>query len=96
MLIALFFCFIKIIIGAKTKMLEIRDAVNIAAYGTLDCMHHSVVRVIESFQQDDEQSNHAVLERAIKVASMGLDSALSMSEALMDRVLPPTEEEKGM
>ena len=89
-------CFTKIVIGAKNKMLEIRDVVNIAANGTLDCVHHTVAWVIERMQQDDEQSNHTVLETAIRVVSVGLDSALSMSEALMDRVLPLTEEEKSM
>ncbi|XP_053182276.1 perilipin-2-like [Scomber japonicus] len=84
----------QIVIGAKNKMLEIRDVVNIAANGTLDCVHHTVAWVIERMQQDDEQSNHTVLETAIRVVSVGLDSALSMSEALMDRVLPLTEEEK--
>ncbi|XP_062281972.1 perilipin-2-like [Scomber scombrus] len=84
----------QIVIEAKNKMLEIWDVVNIAANGTLGCVHHTVACVIERMQQDDEQSNHAVLETAIRVVSIGLDSALSMSEALMDRVLPPTEEEK--
>ncbi|KAM7394303.1 hypothetical protein PAMP_021116 [Pampus punctatissimus] len=84
----------QIVVGAKNKMLEIRNVVNIAANGTLDCIQHSVAWVIERMQQADEQANHAVVERAIIVASVGLDSALNMSEALMDRVLPPTKEEK--
>ncbi|KAM7419300.1 hypothetical protein PAMA_016421 [Pampus argenteus] len=84
----------QIVVGAKNKVLEIRDVVNIAANGTLDCIQHSVAWVIERMQQADEQANHAVVERAIIVASVGLDSALNMSEALVDRVLPPTQEEK--
>lgn len=90
-----FVCFTKIVVGAKNKMLEIRDVVNIAANGTMECVQHTVAWVIERMQQADERTNHAAVERAISVASVGLDSALNMSEALMDRVLPPTEEEKG-
>ncbi|XP_042283699.1 perilipin-2-like isoform X1 [Thunnus maccoyii] len=84
----------QIVVGAKNKMLEIRDVVNIVANGTMECVQHTVAWVIERMQQVDEQANHAVVERAISVVSVGLDTALNISEALMDRVLPPTEEEK--
>ncbi|XP_042341432.1 perilipin-2-like [Plectropomus leopardus] len=72
------------------KMHEIRDVVSIAATGTRDCVEHTVAWLMGGIQRADQ----SLLERVISVASLGLDSALIMSEALMDRVLPPTEEDK--
>ncbi|XP_050926556.1 perilipin-2 isoform X1 [Lates calcarifer] len=79
---------------AKNKMHEVQDVVSIAANGTMDCVQHTVAWVAERMQQVDDGTNQSLVERAISVASVGLDSALSMSEALVDRVLPPTEEDK--
>lgn len=72
-------------------MHEIQAVVNIAASGTMDCVQHTVTWLIGRIQQADDQS---LVERTISVASAGLDSTLIMSEALMDRVFPPTEEEE--
>lgn len=77
-------------------MHEVQDVVSIAANGTMDCVQHTVAWVAERMQQVDDGTNQSLVERAVSVASVGLDSALSMSEALVDRVLPPTEEDKSM
>ncbi|XP_038569272.1 perilipin-2-like isoform X1 [Micropterus salmoides] len=81
----------QIVATAKNKMHEIQAVVNIAASGTMDCVQHTVTWLIGRIQQADDQS---LVERTISVASAGLDSTLIMSEALMDRVFPPTEEEE--
>lgn len=69
--------------------------VSIAANGTMDCVQHTVTWLMGRMQQGDDQADRPLVERAVSVASVGLDSALMLSEALMDRVLPPTEEDKG-
>lgn len=66
-------------------MLDLRDVVNIAASGTMGCV-----------QQGNDSAIHSLVERAVAVASVGLTSALDVSEALVDRVLPPDQEEKGI
>nr|XP_046273805.1 perilipin-2-like [Scatophagus argus] len=84
----------QIVATAKNKMHEIQDAVSVAANGTVDCVQYTVTWLMGRTQQVDDQAGEPLVERAIGVASVGLDSALNMSEALMDRVLPPTEEDK--
>ncbi|XP_056228199.1 perilipin-2-like isoform X1 [Seriola aureovittata] len=84
----------QVVATAKNKMHEIQDVVSIAVNGTMDCVQHTVTWVMERMQQVDEGTNQTLVERAIIVAAVGLDSALSMSEAVMDRVLPPTEQDK--
>ncbi|XP_074486076.1 perilipin-2-like isoform X2 [Sebastes fasciatus] len=84
----------QIVASAKNKMQEIQDVVSIAANGTMFCVEHTVAWLTGGIQQVDEQADQSLVERAISVASVGLDSALSTSEALMDRVLPSTEEDK--
>lgn len=70
--------------------------VSIAANGSVDCVHMAVTWLMGRMQQADDWAEQPLVERAVSVASVGLDSALMMSEALMDRVLPPTEEDKGL
>ncbi|XP_044045142.1 perilipin-2-like isoform X1 [Siniperca chuatsi] len=84
----------QIVATAKNKMHEIQDVVSIAANGTMDCVQHTVTWLKGRIQQVDDQADQSLVERTISVASVGLDSALIVSEALMDRVLPPTEEDK--
>ncbi|XP_035515785.1 perilipin-2-like isoform X2 [Morone saxatilis] len=84
----------QIVATAKNKMHEIQDVVSIAANGTVDCVQHTVTWLMAVRQQGDNQADQPLVERVITVASVGLDSALIMSEVLMDRVLPPTEEEE--
>lgn len=76
-------------------MNEIQELVSIAANGSLDCMHVLVTWLSGRMQQAQDQADQPIVERAISVASMGLDSALVMSETLVDQVLPPTKEDKG-
>ncbi|XP_070768685.1 perilipin-2-like [Enoplosus armatus] len=89
----------QIVASAKNKMHEIQDVVNIAANGTVDCVQHMVTwlmgRIQQVDDQADDQADQSLVERTISMASVGLDSALIMSEALMDRVLLPTEEDKA-
>ncbi|XP_073322366.1 perilipin-2-like isoform X2 [Pagrus major] len=80
----------QIVATAKTKMHEIQDVVSIAANGTVDC----VTWLMDMMQQGDDRADQPLVDRAISVACVGLDSALVMSEALMDRMLPPTEQDK--
>ncbi|KAM8772063.1 perilipin-2-like isoform 1-T2 [Acanthopagrus schlegelii] len=82
----------EIVATAKTKMHEIQDVVSTAANGTVDC----VTWLMDMMQQGGDRADQPLVDRAISVACMGLDSALIRSEALMDRVLPPTEEDKGI
>ncbi|KAK5602157.1 hypothetical protein CRENBAI_016158 [Crenichthys baileyi] len=81
--------------AAKNKVNEIRDVVYIAAGGTVDSVQHTVTWMISRLHQaDNNVGNQSMVERAISVASVGLDSALALSEALVDQVLPPLEEDK--
>lgn len=77
-------------------MHEIQNVVSIAANGSVGCAHMAVTWLMGRMQQADDRAEQPLVERAVGMASVGLDSALMMSEALMDRVLPPTEEDKGL
>lgn len=77
-------------------MHELHDAVSIATNGTMGCVQHTVAWVMARMQHVDDGTNQSLVKRAISVASVGLDSALNMSEALVEQVLPPPEEGKGM
>ncbi|XP_057700217.1 perilipin-2-like isoform X3 [Corythoichthys intestinalis] len=45
-------------------------------------------------EMQDAPGDRSLMGRAISVSSMGLASALNITEALVDRMLPPLEEEK--
>lgn len=77
-------------------MHEIQDAVSITAFGTVGVVQHSVTWAMEMIHHVDDGANQSIVARTITVASVGMDSALSMSEALVDQVLPPTAEDKGV
>lgn len=62
----------------------------------MGCVQHTVTWVMEKMQQADDGTNKSLVGTAISVASVGLDCALHMSETMVDQVLPPTEEDKGM
>ncbi|XP_061628291.1 perilipin-2-like isoform X2 [Phyllopteryx taeniolatus] len=79
----------QLVAGVRSKVLEMQDAVTIAAHGTVDCVQHAVTCIVERVQQPDDLS---LVGRAVAASSMGLASALNLSEALVDRML--TEEEK--
>ncbi|XP_015250437.1 PREDICTED: perilipin-2-like isoform X1 [Cyprinodon variegatus] len=74
----------EIVAAAKNKVNEIQDVACSAASGTW---------MIGRLHQTDG-AKQSVVERAVGVACVGLDSALTLSEALVDQVLPPSEEEK--
>ncbi|XP_029914365.1 perilipin-2-like isoform X2 [Myripristis murdjan] len=89
--------------SAKNKMLEVKDMASIAGNGTVDCVQHTISWMTGRKQQvtdtvrkmaNDDRTDQSLVKTAISVASVGLDSALSMSEALIDQVLPPSEEDE--
>ncbi|XP_021164835.2 perilipin-2 isoform X2 [Fundulus heteroclitus] len=84
----------EVVAAAKNKANEIRDVVCIAAGGTVGSVPHTVTWMISRLHQGEDGGTLSLVERAISVASVGLDSALTLSEALVDQVLPPPEEEK--
>ncbi|XP_043969871.1 perilipin-2-like [Gambusia affinis] len=84
----------EVVAAAKSKVNEIRDVVCVAAGGTVVTVQHTVTWVISRLHQAGNNENQSMVEKAISMASMGLDSALTMSEALVDQVLPLPEEEK--
>lgn len=65
---------------------------SIAANGTVE----TITWIMGRIQQVDEQTNQTLMKRAVTVAGVGLDSALIVSETLVDRMLPPSQEEKGI
>ncbi|XP_077460317.1 perilipin-2-like [Stigmatopora argus] len=81
----------QLVAGFRSKALEMQDAVSIVAHGTVDCVQYAVRSIMARDKQPDDRS---LIGRAASVSSKGLDSALNMSEALVDRMLPPLEEEK--
>lgn len=83
--------------AAKNKIGEIQGVVTAAASGAVECVQHTVTWVVSRIPQaeDDDRTNQSLVQRAIRVTTLGLDSALTLSEALVD-VFPPTEEDRGM
>ncbi|KAM4603575.1 perilipin-2-like [Polymixia lowei] len=80
--------------SAKNKMLEVKDVVSIVGNGIMDCVQHTITIVIGKTTRkmtDYNMVNPSLVERAINVAGLGLDSALNLSEALMDLVLPQAD-----
>ncbi|XP_046900443.1 perilipin-2 isoform X2 [Hypomesus transpacificus] len=92
----------QIVSSAKSMMLEARAAVSIAIHGAKDCVLYTIVGLAgrtkgvltETFVLIEAGGLNVVpIRRAARLASDGLDSALSMSEILVDQALPPTDEE---
>ncbi|XP_062333902.1 perilipin-2-like [Osmerus eperlanus] len=88
--------------SAKSMMLEARAAMSIAIHGAKDCVLYSIVGLAgrtkevltETFVLIEARGLNVVpIRKAARLASDGLDSALSMSEILVDQALPPTDEE---
>ncbi|XP_069024104.1 perilipin-2-like [Embiotoca jacksoni] len=84
----------QIVASAKSQLHGIQDMVSVAASGTVERVQHTVTWAMSRKQPVDDGENRSLAERAVSVASVGLDSALNLSETLMDQVLPPTEEDK--
>lgn len=70
------------------KMHEAQTVVGVAAICTIGCVQHAVDKVTHTDQQFSP-----VIERAMIEAEERLDQALNISEALVDHMLPPAEEE---
>lgn len=66
----------------------------VAATGAVERVQHTVTWVMSRLQLHDA-ANLLLMERALSVVTERLDAALSFSEALVDQVLPPTDEDKG-
>lgn len=65
--------------------------------GAVECVQHTATWMVgRILQAEDDGTNQSLVQRAIRVTTLGLDSALTSSEALIDEVFPPTEEDKGM
>ncbi|XP_055365482.1 perilipin-2-like [Betta splendens] len=84
----------QVVATAKKKLHELQDAVGVAASGTMGCVQYTVSWVMERMQQADDGTKQSLAKRVISVAGVGLDSALNVSEALVEQVLPPPEEDK--
>ncbi|XP_068613025.1 perilipin-2-like [Brachionichthys hirsutus] len=84
-----------IIAAAQNKVHEIQDALKTATGGTAGCVQNSVTWLMGRMEQVGGRVDQLLVARANNVASVGLDSALTVSEAVMDTFLPPTEEEKA-
>ncbi|XP_063324643.1 perilipin-2-like [Pelmatolapia mariae] len=73
----------KIVIPAKNKMNEIQAGMSTAANQTIDWV----------MRRMNDGINQSPLKRVVGVTTVGLDTALSLSEALADQMLPPTQED---
>lgn len=74
--------FAQIVIPAKTKMNEIQAGMSIAANQTIDWV----------MRRMNDGINRLPLKTVVGMTTVGLDTALSLSEALVDQMLPPTQE----
>ncbi|XP_072319397.1 perilipin-2-like [Eucyclogobius newberryi] len=79
----------EIVAVAKDKLHEAQEMMSVVAVGTKDTMEHAVNKVLLTGGHSSP-----FIKRAVTVAGAGLDHALNMSEALVDRMLPPAVEEK--
>nr|XP_004549563.2 perilipin-2 [Maylandia zebra] len=75
----------QIVIPAKTKMNEIQAGMSIAANQTIDWV----------MRRMNDGINRSPLKTVVGMTTVGLDTALSLSEALVDQMLPPTQEEEA-
>lgn len=84
----------QLVATAKDKVAEIQDVVSIAANGSADCVNMGVAWLVR-LEVAQDRAGQPLVDRAIAAAAVGVDSALTMSEALVDQMLPPTED-KGL
>ncbi|XP_011610637.2 perilipin-2-like isoform X2 [Takifugu rubripes] len=84
----------QVVATAKDKVAEIQDAASVAANGSADCVNMGVAWLMVRLEVAQDRAGQPLVDRAIAAAAAGVDSALAMSEALVDRMLPPTEEIK--
>lgn len=86
----------QLVATAKDKVGEIQDVVSIAANGSADCVNTGVAWLMVRLEVAQDRAGQPLVDRAIAAAAVGVDSALTMSEALVDQMLPPTEDDKGL
>lgn len=77
---------------AMEKLQEAQEVVSVTATSTVGYIQHTVEQAMDKVVHMDYYSG-PVIERVVTVAEGGLEQALSFSEALVDRMLPPAEEE---
>lgn len=86
----------QIVSDVKNIMMEAKDAVVIAVYGAKNCMYYTLTGLVAMTKgASGGRANIVSLEHAVQLVSIGLENALSLSEALVDQALPPTDEEMG-
>lgn len=85
----------QLVATAKDKVAEIQDVVSIAANGSADCVNMGVAWLMVRLEVAQDRAGQPLVDRAIAAAAVGVESALTMSEALVDQMLPPTED-KGL
>lgn len=66
-------------------MNEIQALVSIAANGSLVCMHMALTWLMDTMQQNVPQPDGSLVKGVVCVTSKGLNLAISLSEALVDR-----------
>ncbi|KAM9769398.1 perilipin-2-like isoform 1-T1 [Menidia menidia] len=83
----------QVVATAKNKMQEIQDVVSITAKGTMGCVQYTVTWAMSRILPADG-ADQSLVERVVSVAGVSLDSVLSLSEAFMDQVLPPSDKDE--
>lgn len=81
----------QVVATAKDKVAEIQDVASVAANGSADCVNMGVAWLMVRWEVAQDQAGRPLVDRAIAAAAAGVDSALAMSEAVVDRMLPPAE-----
>lgn len=81
----------QVVATAKDKVAEIQDVASVAANGSADCVNMGVAWLMVRLEVAQDRAGQPLADRAIAAAAAGVDSALTISEALVDRMLPPTE-----
>lgn len=76
-------------------MAGIQDVVSVAANASADCVITGVAWLMVRLEGARDRGQPLV-DTAVAAAVVGLETALATSEALVDRMLPPTEDNKGL
>lgn len=76
-------------------MSEIQDVVSIAANGSAECVSMGVAWLMVRVEIPQNRGLPLV-DRPVAAAAAGLEIALTRSEALVDRMFPPAEDDKGL
>lgn len=85
----------QLVATARKKMAEVQDVVSIAASGSADCVSMGVAWLKVRLEVAQVRGQPLV-DGAVAAAAVGLETVLVASEALVDRMLPPTEDDTGL